>query len=586
MPARSEDLSTLPETTPFNYLLHDRSDIRIKNPLDESEPFQKLCEACRLGDLGTVQGLIASGGVNLNAVDRFDNLPLTLASLCGHYEVVELLLESGAVCERDTFQGERILYNALNNRIKSLLLRYDYSKSVDPAQPWAAHITSLLSREPLDTTDIVVTATSTTGLQTAFHLHRFMLSARSPYCRRKLALPSTPPTTTTTSEHEPKKTIQLSQNFSSRAFETLVKYIYLGEVSADPDSDGEAMANIEKLSKHLEIPELYEFLLADTPKLRRQLRSEGLKKAQAGMEEWVQENVLGKRIVVRKSQVGQIKIFPENDSFADVLIRSDEPDWRDADTSGKAEPEEEEEEDEDYLVHIYPAHKSLLRSEFFTTMFTSPFLEGLPTTSTSPLPIIPLPLPAPTLPYLLLHLYLETPTLPPLQHSLSLLYTSDLLFLDRLKSKCAQVIATASDDDLPFHIYDVIRAAWATRVPRLEAFGAKYIAERLEDFLLDPEFAELVAESAGRIKGRQETDTIELVDDIRYYLDERFRMRVDDNLAFCGNGEEEAAGAEAAEAGTGAASEVDRSLKTEKGRVFEELLGRVDALLEGLRLDA
>ena len=359
-----------------------------------------------------------------------------------------------------------------------------------------------------------------------------------------------------------------------------MKYIYLGEVSADPDSDGEAMANIEKLSKHLEIPELYEFLQADTPKLRRQLRSEGLKKAQAGMEEWVQENVLGKRIVVRKSQVGQIKIFPENDSFADVLIRSDEPDWHNADANGEAEPESEEEaEDEDYLVHIYPAHKSLLRSEFFTTMFTSPFLEGLPTTSTSPLPIIPLPLPAPTLPYLLLHLYLETPTLPPLQHSLSLLYTSDLLLLDRLKSKCAQVIATVSDEDLPFHIYDVIRAAWATRVPRLEAFGAKYIAERLEDFLLDPEFAELVAESAGRIKGRQETDTIELVDDIRYYLDERFRMRVDDNLAFCGNREEE-------EEAVVVANEVDRSLKTEKGHVFEELLGRIDALLEGLRLDA
>ena len=47
------------------------------------------------------------------------------ASLCGHYEVVELLLESGALCERDTFQGERILYNALNNRIRNLLVRYD-----------------------------------------------------------------------------------------------------------------------------------------------------------------------------------------------------------------------------------------------------------------------------------------------------------------------------------------------------------------------------------------------------------------------------------------------------------------------------
>ena len=89
----------------------------------------------------------------------------------------------------------------------------------------------------------------------------------------------------------------------------------------------------------------------------------------------------------------------------------------------------------------------------------------------------------------------------------------------------------------------------------------------------------MVAESAGRIKGRQETDTIELVDDIRYYLDERFRMRVDDNLAFCGNREEE-------EEAVVVANEVDRSLKTEKGHVFEELLGRIDALLEGLRLDA
>jgi len=31
------------------------------------------------------------------------------ASLCGHYEVARLLLESGALCERDTFQGERYL---------------------------------------------------------------------------------------------------------------------------------------------------------------------------------------------------------------------------------------------------------------------------------------------------------------------------------------------------------------------------------------------------------------------------------------------------------------------------------------------
>ena len=78
-------------------------------------------------------------------------------------------------------------------------------------------------------------------------------------------------------------------------------------------------------------------------------------------------------------------------------------------------------------------------------------------------------------------------------------------------------------------IYEVLRAAWLLRVPRLEEFAARYIAYRLEDFIDDPVFASLVAESARRIKGRQETDTVELVDDIRYFLSERFRLRFEDS---------------------------------------------------------
>lgn len=35
------------------------------------------------------------------------------ASLCGHFEVVQLLLESGALCERDTFQGERYFQSSI-----------------------------------------------------------------------------------------------------------------------------------------------------------------------------------------------------------------------------------------------------------------------------------------------------------------------------------------------------------------------------------------------------------------------------------------------------------------------------------------
>ena len=50
---------------------------------------------------------------------------------------------SGALADPDSFERERAVYNALNNKIRNLLLSYDYSKSADPLQPWSSHITSL-----------------------------------------------------------------------------------------------------------------------------------------------------------------------------------------------------------------------------------------------------------------------------------------------------------------------------------------------------------------------------------------------------------------------------------------------------------
>ena len=47
------------------------------NPLDVSETFIRLCEACRRGDLKSCQEAIAEGA-NINARDRFDYGPLIL----------------------------------------------------------------------------------------------------------------------------------------------------------------------------------------------------------------------------------------------------------------------------------------------------------------------------------------------------------------------------------------------------------------------------------------------------------------------------------------------------------------------------
>ena len=54
-------------------------DGRLKedSPLDVSEPFRLLCEACRRGDLKVCQEMITDGA-NINARDQFDYTPLIL----------------------------------------------------------------------------------------------------------------------------------------------------------------------------------------------------------------------------------------------------------------------------------------------------------------------------------------------------------------------------------------------------------------------------------------------------------------------------------------------------------------------------
>ena len=94
-----------------------------------------------------------------------------------------------------------------------------------------------------------------------------------------------------------------------------------------------------------------------------------------------------------------------------------------------------------------------------------------------------------------------------------------MLFIDGLKLKAAGVLATAAwsitwsdrilhgDDMLGFSVFDLIRAGWELKIRRLEEFGAKFLAERLEavlekDTKLSAEFEDLIKESAARITER------------------------------------------------------------------------------------
>ncbi|KAI1379146.1 hypothetical protein F4677DRAFT_410710 [Hypoxylon crocopeplum] len=519
--------------------------LRDENPLDLSKEFNELLEVCRRGDLKRTQELI-SAGVNINGKDNFDYTPLIVASLCGHYELVELLLESGALAERDTFQGERCIYNALNDKIRNLLLKYDYSKSTDPLQPWAAHISALLSRDMPKTSDITLIAASN-----LFELHKFLLFARSPYFRRKLA------------EAPETETWKLPQSIPIESFQVVLRYLYLGDIPRDlvdarsSSTEEEVLTGVDKISKQLEIDRLWEAILSGNDRrLARQRHQDEVNRAQEQIRGFFEEKVLGHKMVVDTRKVHEVKWPHDNSIFADCLLRADEG-------GDEGDPDKEEEESgipigpgaESRKQNgakkvrksvLYPAHKAMLiRSPYFETMFSGPFREAQ---SSEHLHVIKIDCQPEVLDIILTFLYTEKSECP-LELGLDILYASDMLLLDKLKNKAAVAISTLGSGNNnvlvdrththdgedavevevePINVYDVIHAAWDLGVQRLEEFAARYLAYRLEDYIDDDEFTELIQESASRLKTREETDTIELLDDIRYYLSERFRLRFED----------------------------------------------------------
>ncbi|PTB52449.1 hypothetical protein M431DRAFT_91248 [Trichoderma harzianum CBS 226.95] len=628
--------------------------LRDENPLDTSAEFHDFLLACRRGDLRKCQELIGMG-VNINGKDKFDYTPLIIASLCGHYELVQLLLESGALAERNTFQGERCIYNALNDRIRNLLLQYDFSKSSDPYVYWSSHISTLLGRPAPNTTDISLDAETK-----SFNLHKFLLASRTPYFRRKLeAAPET-------------ASWKVSSTIPVEAFQIAVRYIYLGEVPRDLAPPGstateeEVAKGLDKISKLLEIEQLWEaILVGNDRRLARQRYQDEVERALNQLGNFFQESVLAHKMVVDTDRVDEVRWKHDNSIFADILLRADEAAGEESDgvpadsTSGyttaagipigpSSSSSQTNGAKKARKSVLYPAHKAMLiRSEYFDKMFSGDFVESQ---KAEHLHVITVDCTPAVLELILSFLYTENAPCP-LEHALDLLYAADMLFLDSLKNKAAIAIstlgsgtanalidrthnitsegnATTTEESVevevePINIYDVIHAAWDLRVQRLEEFAARYLAQRLEDYIDEPDFHELIRESADRITKREETDTIELLDDIRYYLSERFRLRFEDAgleemmdedgeisaqmVAALANGSADVVDGTVA----AAAAAVNGAKKSENGEVeggneavrtldgetaedefasdainYQILLQKIDAMLERLKLDA
>ncbi|CAG5128285.1 unnamed protein product [Candidula unifasciata] len=92
---------------------------------------------------------------------------------------------------------------------------------------------------------------------------------------------------------------------------------------------------------------------------------------------------------------------------------------------------------------------------------------------------------------------------------------ADMFLLPGLKRLCGTSMIRYVDLS---NVVSMIRTSRLFCLPRLETHCAEFIADNLTKVVQSEDFKELVLEDARNVKGREETDSIDIVDEIRYYI--------------------------------------------------------------------
>ncbi|XP_027148129.1 BTB/POZ domain-containing protein At2g04740-like isoform X2 [Coffea eugenioides] len=227
----------------------DPEDFTSSLPL-KKVPYGDVYEASRAGDVDRLKYLLESG-VNVNARDQWDSVALYYSCLAGHLDAARMLLESGAICSEHTFDGDRCHYAALNLKVRKLLKAFEARPP--PLGPLQAALRETFlgcwaNKAYLEQLDgqaqFPIPGYSPNGGSTSDHFpadavlyvqgrpieaHRVILSARSPFFKRKFA-----------TDWKDRKEIRFSrENLSYPALFSLIHFFYSDrlEISVDDMED-------------------------------------------------------------------------------------------------------------------------------------------------------------------------------------------------------------------------------------------------------------------------------------------------------------------------------------------------------------
>lgn len=164
--------------------------------------------ASKAGLLERVKTLVAKDPTSVNH-RYFDATPLYYACMAGHFEVCQYLLQQGASCAEDTFDGDRCLYGALNDKIRALLREYSQRKTL-VLTPLGEDIAKLQTDKKYVDIKVVVG-------EEEFLCHRFILASRVPLFARHLCH---------WGPWYAKERVQLAESDSAPAFSALLRFVY------------------------------------------------------------------------------------------------------------------------------------------------------------------------------------------------------------------------------------------------------------------------------------------------------------------------------------------------------------------------
>jgi len=448
---------------------------------------QELFQSCRVGDIEQVMYLTEHKEVDLNLRDKWDSTPLYYACLCGHLELVKYLLINGAVCDSNTFDGERCVYGALTDAIRKLLLDHKMlTTHTKRREAYSEFLRRLFEDEVSKDVNFHVHGDE-------IRAHKFFLSTRSTLFKQMFE-----------EKWKNRDNIVLGHRLvSCHAFNLMLEYIYTGQVKVDIRD----VPDLSKLAKYCKLTVLESEL------------DEAFKKA----DNFVQSK---RGAAITTLHVASPKTQHELQQDLGVLAQQALPmefrPWNGIELPLMPRVEQQF-VDVVFLVNGYEyfCHKPIFstRSEYFRALLDDHF-EETEIGGQYNIPVVNIHSVSPKVfscvVYFVYSNYCDVTE----DLVMELLHTADMFLLPGLTKLAGNSLARMVNQDT---VMDILRTARLFNLPRLEDKCTEFLADNIEAMADDTDLHKIIRQDANEVKDRQETDSIQVIDDIRSHIRSRVR---------------------------------------------------------------